>query len=410
MNSFPISNLNDKTFFTQSVFLDNQFILLDSSCPFTNKMKALLVEWGFKVVYSDGTTGKNVVSNVIPQDFKQVSIEEVGNENSSKPLGDSVKKAVEDAKETSTGNEKSRMQTVQSVYNEYLNYITAVYTRYATHKELNYQDLSETVKELCFFIKDNRRFVLRIQPGDDGQDKNFIINHSMRSTVIALVIGLQLRLPLTKLVELGITCILHEIGQIRLPPQLYCTNRKLSPAEKAKLSTHSILGFNIVKENEFPSQIQLGVLQHHERENGSGYPQKLYGNQISLFAKIIGVACSYEAITSPRHFKSARSSYEAMVEILKNEGKIFDDTVIKALLLSLSLFPIGAYVYLSNGKIAQVTDVNPLSPGNPIVSLLTETDENGNAKTIQTDREHNKIVRVLTKTESQDILKQLAKK
>lgn len=119
------------------------------------------------------------------------------------------------------------------------------------------------------------------------------------------------------------------------------------------------------------------------------------------------MACSFEAITAPRHFKQARSSYEAMIEILRNEGKQFDDTVIKALLCSLSLFPIGAYVYLSNGKIAQVTDVNPSTPGNPIVSILGEKDASGGPVTIQTDNAANKIVRALNKQESADIIKAL---
>ncbi len=227
----------------------------------------------------------------------------------------------------------------------------------------------------------------------------------MRSTVIAIVIALQLRFSLSKIVDLGVCCILHEIGQIRLPPQLYMTDRRLSPSEKQKLATHAVLGFNIAKENNFPTQIQLGILEHHERENRSGYPRRLEGSQIDIFAKIIGVACTFEAITAPRHFRQARSSYAAMVEILKNEGKQFDDTVIKALLYSLSLFPIGAWVYLVNGKIAQVTDASPDSPGNPIVSLLGEKDSFGNPITIQTDNDKNKIVRVLNKQETQDMLK-----
>lgn len=298
------------------------------------------------------------------------------------------------------------MSVVQTVYNEYMNYITAVYTHYATHKVLDYQELSNTVKDLCIFIKDNRRYVLRITPTLEAANKNFIVSHSMRSTVTAIVIGLQLRMPLTKLIELGVTCILHEIGQIRLPPQLYMTGKRLSAPERAKLATHPVISFNIVKENGFPLAVQLGVLEHHERENGTGYPRKLTGNKISLYAKIIAVACSFEAITAPRMFKEARSTYDAMIEVLKNEGKQFDDTVIKALLYSLSLFPIGAYVYLQNGKIAQVTDVNPTDPRNPVVQILGETDETGGPKTVQTDNGTMRIVRVLNKSEAADILKQ----
>ncbi len=420
MESFPVAGLADHTFFTDDLFLDKDFLLLNSLCPFTDSLKKHLTEWRFTVVYSNGRKGVAAadMTEVITReelkksntgDFTSVSVEEVTGEKTAQTaeIGGNVKKAIQEANSSIPGNEKSRMAVVQGVYNEYMNYINAVYTHYATHKVLNYTELSETVKELCVFIKDNRRFVLRITPSQETITKNYLISHSMRSTVIAIVIGLQLRIPLSKLVDLGICCILHEIGQIRLPPQLYMTDRRLSLSEKTKLASHAVLGFNIVKENNFPSQIQLGILEHHERENGSGYPRKLSGNQIDIFAKIIGVACSFEAITAPRHFRQARSTYEAMVEILKNEGKQFDDTVIKALLYSLSLFPIGAYVYLVNGKIAQVTDASPASPGNPIVTYLNEKDSAGAPVTVQTDNAQNKIVRVLSKQEVKDVLKAL---
>ncbi|MBQ6057486.1 MAG: HD-GYP domain-containing protein [Treponema sp.] len=409
MNSFPVTTLKENTFFTQELVLDKQFILLNPTCPFNNALKKALLEWDFKVVYSDGSIGSGAVASPTPQDFEQVSIEQVdpnANDPKKPEMGDNVKKALEEAHQDLANNEKSRMSVVQTVYNEYMNYITAVYTHYATHKVLDYQELSNTVKDLCIFIKDNRRYVLRITPTLEAANKNFIVSHSMRSTVTAIVIGLQLRMPLTKLIELGVTCILHEIGQIRLPPQLYMTGKRLSAPERAKLATHPIIGFNIVKENDFPLAVQLGVLEHHERENGTGYPRKLTGNKISLYAKIIAVACSFEAITAPRMFKEARSTYDAMIEVLKNEGKQFDDTVIKALLYSLSLFPIGAYVYLQNGKIAQVTDVNPTDPRNPVVQILGETDETGGPKTVQTDNGTMRIVRVLNKSEAADILKQ----
>lgn len=407
MNSFPVITLKENTFFTQELVLDKNFILLNPSLPFTTALQRALLEWDFKVVYSDGSTGISSEPIKIPTQFENVTIDDVVNQNEKKEehLNPTVKKVLEEAHKDIANNDSSRINVVQKVYNEYMNYITAVYTHYATHKELNYVELSETVKDLCIFIKENRRYVLRITPILDAESKNFIISHSMRSTVIAIVIGLQLRMPLTKLIELGITSILHEIGQIRLPPQLYMTDRLLSVAEKAKLATHPVIGFNIVKESNFPLSVQLGVLEHHERENGSGYPRKLNGNKISLYAKIISVACSFEAITAPRHYKEARSSYDAMIEILRNENKHYDGTVIKALLYSISLFPIGAYVYMSNGKIAQVTDVNPTDPRNPIVQILGETEPDGSPKTIQSNMQENKIVRVLSKAEAQDILK-----
>jgi hypothetical protein len=269
------------------------------------------------------------------------------------------------------------------------------------------EELSDTVKDLCVFIKENKRYVLRIMPSAEARSKNFLVIHSMRSTVLAITIGLELHIPLSKLIELGVTCILHEIGMIRLPPQLYMTDKPLTSIERAHISTHPLIGFNIIKSLNFPLSIQLGVLEHHEKENGTGYPRKLSGDKISTYAKIISVACSFEAITAPRQYKAERTTFDAMVEMLKNENNQYNGIVIKALLYSLSLFPIGAYVYLKNGKIGIVTDVNPNNPKNPIIQLINEKEADGSPKTIQTDDLENKIIRVLNKKEQEDIVNSL---
>ena len=92
-----------------------------------------------------------------------------------------------------------------------------------------------------------------------------------------------------------------------------------------------------------------------------------------------------------------------MVEMLKNANHQYDDAAIKALLYSVSLFPIGAYVFLKNGKVAEVTDVNPDNPKLPVVQLLLEKDKDGSPKTLQTNETDLAIVRVLNKKETDDV-------
>jgi HD-GYP domain-containing protein (c-di-GMP phosphodiesterase class II) len=404
MNSFNIANLKEDIYFTDDLVLDNSFILLDNSLPVTRFLLDELKKWEFSIVYSNGTIGAASAADLSQDDMEEINETDINAEKEA--TSSALQKALASAHAEKNGdNETSRLETVRNVYNEYMSYINTVYTHYATHTELDLQDLSDKVKELCIFIKENRRFVLRISPAYEIRQKNYLVCHSMRSTVLALTIGLQLRMPLSKLVELGVACILHEIGMIRLPPQLYINYKPLSPVERAQMATHTLLGYTILKDAQFPLSIQLATLEHHERENGTGYPRHLTGDKISLYAKIIAVACSFEAITAPRQYRDARSTYEAMIEMLKNESNQYDGTVIKALLHSLSLFPIGVYVYLKNGKVAQVIDVNPEAPRNPIVQLIGEKTEDGGSVVLQSDDNVNKIVRVLTKKESVDVLK-----
>ena len=424
MNSFNIEGLKSGTFFTSDVMLDKTFLLLTNSIPLSEGMIKALQDWDFKQVFSDGTLSSSAIATNISQNTTDIDIEELENSVNSPKSNvttekfsaeelNAAKKALENAEtididdignEPKIDTEASRLSVVTNIYNDYLNYISYVYTRYATHKELNYEELSSKVKDLCVFIKENRRFVLRIQPTQEPKAKEFLVSHSMRSTVYAITIGMQLRLPLSNLVELGVSCIVHEIGMIRLPPQLYMTERALNASDKKMIFTHPIISYNILQEFEFPLKVCLGALEHHERENGTGYPNHLPSEKISIYAKIIAVACSFEAITAPRHYKDAQSSYEAMVDMLKNNKQFYDENVIKALLYSLSLFPIGGYVYLSNGKIAQVVDVNPENPKNPVVQLVS-TVKGAKQDTIQTSDTGIRIVRALNKEECSDVIK-----
>jgi HD-GYP domain-containing protein (c-di-GMP phosphodiesterase class II) len=409
MNSFEVGNLKPDTYYSDELVLDSTFLVLGTTLPVTKELIIELNSWGFKEVLSNGHLGLASASNstvVSEQQFEK----DFSDAGSSKPLSEnssneSLKRALQEVQ--GQNSEKTRLSAVQNVYNEYMTYINTVYTHYATHQELNIKELSDTVNDLCIFVRDNKRYVLRIQPSQEIRSKNFLVSHSMRSTVLSLAIGLRLHMPLDKLINLGVACILHEIGMLKLPPQLYLTDRLLTPSEKTKLHASPIEGYKILKEANFPLSIQMAVLQHSERENGMGYPQHLISDKINSYAKIIAVACSFEAISAPRRYREAHTTFEAMVELLKNENKQYDGNVIKALLYSLSFYPIGAYVFLKNGKIGQVTDVNPETPKFPIVQIVGEKAADGDPRTIQTDDNNNQIDRVLTKQEAADVLKAL---
>ena len=405
MNIFKLGIIKEGISFNKDVLLDMLFIIAPAGCPIPKEVISALGDWEFAEVSSEGTV---VVDDQMVKRMKSES-EKPKPEKTGSALNSGIKRSLEDMRRMRTleNSEQARLAAVQNVYNEYMNYIDYVYTYYATHKQIDCASLAETVRSLCVFIRENRTYVLRIALSDDTVKINFIVTHSMRSTVFAIAIGMQLHMSLSKLVELGSACILHEIGMLRLPPQLYLSTKQLSSAERDEISKHPVIGFEIVKNLDLPPAVQFGILEHHERENGTGYPRNLTGDKISLDAKIIAVVCSFESIVAPRQYKTERSTFAAMVEMLKNENRQYDETVIKALLYSISLFPIGTYVYLSNGEIAQVFDVNPDNPKNPIVELIGEKDADGSPKILQTNDADIKIMRPLNKQELKDVMKSL---
>ena len=404
METINIGALRQGITYTSDLMIDNAFLLLPKTAEMTEDLIKALRQWGFGDILVDGSIS---LGGGIGVNKEEESEEEVPKEK----IGDNLKKAIEDSKNTAIGNsDQARMELVHSVYEEYVNYIESVFTHYATHKEIDQEELSDTVKELCIFIKEHRRYILRVNATIESQNRNFLIIHTMRTTVLCLAIALQLHLPLSKMIELGVTSILHEIGMLRLPPQLYMTSKKLSVREKAQISKHTLLGYTIIKDLNFGLSIQLGVLEHHEKENGTGYPRRLTGDKISSNAKIIAVACTYEAISSPRSYKDEKSTFDALLEILQNKEHVYDGSVIKALLYTVSLYPIGTFVYLSNRKVAEVIDTNPDNPKTPIVQLLTETNADGSLKKIQIGENNINILRILTKQEKEDIIKIIREK
>lgn len=424
MNSLNVAEIKNDEVFKSSIYIDDKFFLLNDSLPFSAKLKSILLEWNFKTVQIDNEAEIERAASSKPVDlksFETVSIDDVMKDaplsdqeepknavalQNNRDINETIAKYSKELESIEESDIKTHQLLVQRVYDAFQQYILKVYTRFVTHRELKIGLISESVQNFCGFIGIYKKYVLGIQPKFDESDKkNFIISHSIRSAIFAIVIGQTLKLPTPKLVELGVAAILHEIGQIKLPPQLYITTKKLLPGEKKILEKHVLFGVQILKENGFPTSIQMGVFDHHERENGKGYPRRLEGTKISLYGKILSVVCSYEAISAPRQYKEAKSTHEAIIEMLRNVDKQYDDTIIKILVQNVSLFPIGVYVCLSNGKIAQVVDTNKFDPRTPIVQILGERNQAGGPLTVQTDNERIKIIRVLTKEETDEALK-----
>ena len=416
--TLDVSALKPDSTFKTDLMLDNQFVICVPPCPLTKELIKSLIEWGFKEVQSASvsiveTKAENVDEEQLPDSKKQKSfdIEEADDvsdmfiEKKTDPALVKIKDTIFELEKEEPA-EEGKMDFVRSLYNEYMNYINQVYLKYSTHKLLNYDEIYSTVKHLCNFVKSNYQFMLRVTPDEEEYMKNMIVNHSMKCTVLAITIAQQLKMPEGQIVELGVAALLHEIGQIRIPPQFYATAKPLSPSERAQLNTHPILSYNILKDSGFPQNIQVAVLEHHEKENGQGYPRRLTGDKISLYSKIIAAACSFEAITSPRLYKDETKTYAEMSKFFVNEGGPYNPAVLKALLISIQMHQPGSYVYLSNGQIAQVVDSNQSDPKNPVVAVI---DSDGNKQTIKTSEVTIKVVRPLTKQEQDDYLASIKK-
>ena len=159
--------------------------------------------------------------------------------------------------------------------------------------------------------------------------------HQHRVCQLAVRIAQEMKLPEDKIEGIRIVSLIHDIGKIGLPTEILSKPTKLSDIEFGLIKEHSQIGYNILKSIDFPYPVASIVLQHHERLDGSGYPQGLKSEDILQEAKIIGAADVVEAMSSHRPYRPALGIDKALEEISKNRGILYDP---KAVDVCLKLF------------------------------------------------------------------------
>jgi len=156
--------------------------------------------------------------------------------------------------------------------------------------------------------------------------------HQLRVTKLACAIASEMGFSREAIDGIRIAGLLHDIGKISVPAEILSKPTKLTDAEFAIVKTHSLVGYEILKSIEFPWPVAKIVLQHHERQNGSGYPASVKADEILPEARILAVADVAEAMSSHRPYRPARGMQMTLEEISKNRGILYDPDAVDACL------------------------------------------------------------------------------
>jgi len=160
----------------------------------------------------------------------------------------------------------------------------------------------------------------------------YTASHQQRVTRLACAIAKEMRLSEDKIKGIQMAAVIHDIGKINIPAEILSKPGQLTKIELDMVKTHPQVGYDILKTIEFPWPIAQIVLQHHERMDGSGYPQGLSDDDILLEAKILGVADVVEAMSSHRPYRPAHGIDKALKEISQKKGVLYDPEVVDACL------------------------------------------------------------------------------
>ncbi len=158
----------------------------------------------------------------------------------------------------------------------------------------------------------------------------YTAGHQRRVADLATAIARDMGLPADQVTGIHLAGIIHDLGKIRIPAEILTRTGKLGAIEYKLIQTHPQAGYDILKDVKFPWPITDIILQHHERLDGSGYPQGLKGEQILLESKIIAVADVVEAISSHRTYRPSLGLEAALTDIERHRGVLFDATAVDA--------------------------------------------------------------------------------
>jgi response regulator RpfG family c-di-GMP phosphodiesterase len=219
-----------------------------------------------------------------------------------------------------------------------------------------------------------------LQTPEHGADYDFsasVVLHSANVCIYALKLGEGFRYTQDQLIELGVAALIHDVGMAYLPPDFF-TKGALDAKDRELLRDHPRRGQSVLKSlGTGYSWLADVVYQEHEREDGSGYPEGLSGDQIVPYAKIIGLTDTYAGLTPARPERPGYLPFQAVGEITRNNREKFSPPLLRVLINKLSTFPIGSLVRLNSGAVGKVIESIESHPLRPTVQIVN--DPQGNA-------------------------------
>ena len=230
----------------------------------------------------------------------------------------------------------------------------------------NFIDTAANVtNSLVDSIMDNEAVALNIDTLKFSDEYTF--QHSVDVATIAMLIAKNSDMSEAEIQKIGMAGLLHDMGKSKIPNEILNKAGKLTEEEFAIMKNHSVFGYQILKEKGgIPQEVLMGVLQHHEKLNGKGYPMNVAVDKIHPYAKILSIADIYDALVTERPYKKAFSQQDAIEMIMAMTDEL-DITFMRSFLGIVILYPVNSIVTLSNGEKAKVLKNNPQYPLRPKV-------------------------------------------
>lgn len=233
-------------------------------------------------------------------------------------------------------------------------------------EDLNSSKLLNQAREIIALSDDplhTFRMLRRVRRHDD---LTFI--HSLNVAILCHEFADWMDMPQEEKDILTLAGLLHDVGKMEVPGKIIKKPGTLTEQEFSVIRQHPQEGYDILKKHSLDERIKNAALMHHERCDGSGYPSGLKADEIDEFAKIVGIADYYDALTSARVYRGPMCPFD-VIRMLQEEEDKFDSGYLAVFMEGVAAFYIGCNILLSDGRIARMVDTNPLNQSKPIVKV-----------------------------------------
>ncbi|MFZ6753566.1 HD-GYP domain-containing protein [Undibacterium sp. Dicai25W] len=222
--------------------------------------------------------------------------------------------------------------------------------------------LVDSIAEI--FLNANDTVMHLIQQAGNNEDVYF---HTLNVSVLAMMLASEMKCNESQIKEIGIAALFHDIGKVNVPDKILTKTEPLTKPEQNFFELHPQYGIEVGRKAGLsPSTLEV-IANHHELMDGSGYPQRLNGNALSLATRIITVANVYDNLCNPVDLRTALTPHEALSVMYAHKRGQFDPAVMATMVKSLGVYPPGTIVKLSNEVIGLVMNVNIGKPLRPCV-------------------------------------------
>jgi HD-GYP domain-containing protein (c-di-GMP phosphodiesterase class II) len=266
--------------------------------------------------------------------------------------------------------------TPKSIFEDFQVFISGVREHLSASSGPSWAEFEQLMERVIASLEESAElFWLANAPGvPAGAD--YLVIHQTRVAILAARIGLNVGYDRPRAIALGMAGGVIDVALWQAPDGLLRRLDALTADEQAVYRSHPQRAATLLTHWGAPDGLIEAVLQHHEREQGQGFPQHLSGGAISQDAKILGLIDAYTGLTLPASRKPGLRPHEAIREIVRSKHESFSPALIKALLSEISVFPPGTLVRLNTGEVGQVTAVNRNHPLRPRVEVVSDSKGN----------------------------------